>query len=58
MEFSIHFRAKILDEYGIQVAIQTVANPENTTFVEKSREEERFVNEIHDHRQELRSSNE
>ena len=58
VEFSNHFRTKILDEYGIEVAIQTIANPEYTTFVVKSREEERFVNEIHDHRQELRSSNE
>ena len=58
MKFSTDFGAKILDEYVIEVAIQSIANPKHTTFVVKSREEERFVNEIHDHRQELRSSNE
>ena len=57
VKFSTHFRVKILDEYGIEVANQSIANPEYTTFVVKSREEERFANEIHDHRQELRSSN-
>ena len=49
---------KILDGFGIEVAIQSIANPELPTYVVISREEERFVNEIHDHRQELRSSNE
>ena len=49
---------KILDGYGIEVAVQSIANPEYTTYVVKSRVEERFVNEIHDHSQELRSSNE
>ena len=42
--------AKILDRYG--------ANTEYTTHVVISSEEERFVNGIHDHKQELRSSNE
>ena len=49
---------KNLDGYGKEVAIQSIANPEYTTYVVISREEERFVNDIHDHRQELRSSNE
>ena len=49
---------KILDRDGIEVAIQSIANPEYATNGVISREEERFVNEIHDHRQELRSSNE
>ena len=49
---------KILDGYGMEVAIESVANPEYKTYVVKSREKERLVNEIHDHRQELRSSNE
>ena len=34
------------------------ANPEHSTYVVKCREEKRFVSEIHDHKQELRSSNE
>ena len=46
-----------LDRCCIEVAIQSIANPEYTTHVVISREEERFVNEIHDHKQELRSSN-
>ena len=49
---------KILDGYGIEVAIPSIATPENTSYVVISREKERFVNEIHDHKQELRSSNE
>ena len=42
---------KILGGYGIEVAIQSIANPEYTTY-------ERFLNEIHDHKRELRSSSE
>ena len=49
---------KILDEYGIEVAILSIANPTFTSYVVISREAERFVNEIHDHNEELRSSNE
>ena len=36
--------AKILDWYCMNVAIQSIANPEYTTYVVISREEERFVN--------------
>ena len=43
--------AEILVGYGIEVAIQSIANPEYTTYVIVSREEERFVNEIHDHKE-------
>ena len=43
---------KILDEYGIELAIQSISNPENT------RETERFVTGIHDHKTDVRSSNE
>ena len=56
-EVHVHV-VKILDGYGIEVAIQSLANPEYITYVVISREEERCVNEIHNHRQELRSSNE
>ena len=49
---------EILDGYGIEVAIQSISNPENTSHVVITREAERFVIEIHDHRQELRASNE
>ena len=48
---------KILDGYGIEVAIPSIANPANTSYVVISRETKRFVNEIHDHK-EFRSSNE
>ena len=50
--------ATILDGYGIEVAISSVAHPMNTSYVVISRETERFVNEIHDHKEELRSSDE
>ena len=53
----VYFVKKI-DRYGIEVAIPSVANPMNTSYVVISREEERFVNEIHDHKQEFKSSNE
>ena len=49
---------KILDEYGTEVAIPSIANPTYTSYVVISREAERFVNEIHDQKEELRSSNE
>ena len=49
---------EILDGYGIEVAIQSIWNPENTSHVVIVREAERFVSEIHDHKQELRSSDE
>ena len=49
---------KILDGYGIEVAIQSIADPVNTSHVVISSRAFFFVNEIHDHREELRSSNE
>ena len=49
---------KILDGYGTEVAIPSIASPMDTSYVVKSRETERFENEIHDHKEELRSSNE
>ena len=49
---------KILDGYGIEVAIPSIANPTCTSHVVIPRGAERFVNEIHDHKEELRSSNE
>ena len=42
---------EILDGYGIEVAIQSFSNPENTSHVVIAREAERFVSEIHDHKQ-------
>ena len=50
--------AKILEEYGIEVAIPSIANSTYTSYVVKSREAERFVNEIHNLNEELRTSNE
>ena len=50
--------AKILDGFGIEVVIPSMANPMDTSHVGISRETKRFVNEIHDHKEELRSSNE
>ena len=47
---------KILDGYGIEVAIPSIAYPMDTSCVAKSRETERFVNELRDHKEELRSS--
>ena len=42
----------------VEVAIQSIANPENTSYVVITREAERLVNDIHDHKLELRSSDE
>ena len=47
---------EILDEYGIEVAIPSIANPTFTSYVVISRDAERFVTEIHDHKEERRSS--
>ena len=47
----------ILDGYGIEVAIPSISSPTYTSQVVISRETERFVNEFHDHKEELRSSN-
>ena len=49
---------KILDEYGLEVAIPSICKPGDITYVVISRETERFVNEIHNHKEEFRSSNE
>ena len=49
---------KILDGYGIEVAIPSICKPGDTSYVVKSREAERFVNGIHDHKEELTSNNE
>ena len=48
----------ILDGYGIEVAVPSIINPANTSYVVISRETERFVNELHNHIEELMSSNE
>ena len=48
---------KILEEYGLEMSILSFVNPANTSYVVISRETEHFVNEIHDHKEELRSSN-
>ena len=40
------------------MSISSIANPANTSYVVISRESERFVNEIHDHKEELRFSTE
>ena len=47
---------KVHDGYGTEVATQSTAKLRNTPYVVISRETERFVNEIHDHKQELRST--
>ena len=49
---------KILDGYGVEVAIPSSVNPADTSYIVISTESERFVNEIHDDNEELRSSNE
>ena len=48
----------MLDENGIEVAIESVPNPENRSCVVISRETERFLNEIHIHKTDARSSKE
>ena len=40
---------KILDEYGIEIAIPSICKAGDVTHVVISRETERFVNEIHTH---------
>ena len=49
---------KKLDGCGLEVVIPSIANAVNTSYFVISRETKRFVNQIHDHMQELRSSNE
>ena len=48
----------ILDEYGLEVAIPSICKPGDVTYVVISRETERFVNEIHAHEAQTRSSRE
>ena len=48
----------IHDGYAIEVAIAPICKPEDTSYVVISRETERFVNEIHDHKEEVGSSSE
>ena len=48
----------ILDEYGLEVAIPSICKLGDVTYVVISRETERFVNEIHTHEAETRSSGE
>ena len=47
---------KILDEYGLEVAIPSICKPGDVTYVVISRETERLVNESHTHEAETRSS--
>ena len=49
---------EILDEYGFEVSIPSICKPWDTSYVVISRETERFANEIHDHKEEVKSSNE
>ena len=49
---------KIIDKYGIEVAIQSISIPENTSYVVISTETDRFVNEIHNHKTDARSNSE
>ena len=49
---------KILDEYGLEVAIPSICKPGDVTYVVISRENERFVNEIHTHEAETKFSRE
>ena len=47
---------KILDGCGTVFAIPSIVKPAYTSYVVISRETGRFVNEIHDHKERLRSS--
>ena len=44
------------DGYTIKVAIPSICKPEDTSHVVISRETERFVNQIYDHKAEVGSS--
>ena len=48
---------EILDGYRIEVAIPSISKPGDVTYAMISIETERYVNDIHDHKEELRSSN-
>ena len=49
---------KILDQYGLEIEIPSPRNHETTSHVMISRGTNRFVDEVHDHKVELRSSTE
>ena len=49
---------KMHDGYALEVAIQLICRPKDTSYVVISRETERCVNEIHDHKAEVGSRNE
>ena len=49
---------EIVDKYVKEIAIPSVADPKNTSYVVITRGADRFVNEIHEHKQQLRSSSE
>ena len=49
---------EIIDKYGMEIAIPSVADPKNTSYVVITRGADRFANEIHGHKQQLRSSHE
>ena len=44
---------KILDGYGTELAIPSIANSTYTSYVVTPKETERFENEIHDHKEEF-----
>ena len=46
-----------MDGYRIEIAIPSIVHLANTFYVVISRETERVVTEIHDHKEELGSSN-
>ena len=47
---------KIIDEHGKDIAIPSIFNPFETSYVVISSETERFVGELRDHKKEIRSS--
>ena len=49
---------KFFDEYGLKVAIPSSCKPRDITCVVISEDTKRFVNEIHNHHSEVRSSEE
>ena len=51
--FEVHF-VKIIDGYGIEVAMPSIAFPANTSYVDIQRDRA-FLNEIHDYKEEVRS---
>ena len=53
---SVVLIVKILDEYGVEVAIPSIYKSGDVTYVVISRETARFVNEIHTHEAKTRSS--